>query len=163
ARRQRPLSRDDRVRRQQGPQEKQRLRRWLQVRAGLRPDERAARRARPRRPFRPHGRGIFPRSGPGRAVLRGQHLPLHAGGFGGAGAGVAALLGGIPAAVGYQPPLATDRGALQERITPTTKGSIPSVQAIYVPADDLTDPAPATSFAHLDATTVLSRSIAEKG
>jgi F-type H+-transporting ATPase subunit beta len=72
-------------------------------------------------------------------------------------------LGRIPSAVGYQPTLATDMGALQERITTTTKGSITSVQAIYVPADDLTDPAPATSFAHLDATTVLSRSIAEKG
>src|SRR5471032_2151145 len=76
---------------------------------------------------------------------------------------VSALLGRIPSAVGYQPTLATDMGALQERITTTTKGSITSVQAIYVPADDLTDPAPATSFAHLDATTVLSRSIAEKG
>jgi F-type H+-transporting ATPase subunit beta len=72
-------------------------------------------------------------------------------------------LGRIPSAVGYQPTLATDMGALQERITTTNKGSITSVQAIYVPADDLTDPAPATSFAHLDATTVLSRSIAEKG
>jgi len=72
-------------------------------------------------------------------------------------------LGRIPSAVGYQPTLATDMGALQERITTTTKGSITSVQAIYVPADDLTDPAPAASFAHLDATTVLSRSIAEKG
>src|ERR671913_567964 len=80
-----------------------------------------------------------------------------------AGAEVSALLGRIPSAVGYQPTLATDMGALQERITSTRKGSIPSVQAIYVPADDLTDPAPATSFAHLDATTVLSRSIAEKG
>jgi F-type H+-transporting ATPase subunit beta len=69
----------------------------------------------------------------------------------------------MPSAVGYQPTLATDMGDLQERITTTTKGSITSVQAIYVPADDLTDPAPATSFAHLDATTVLSRSIAEKG
>jgi F-type H+-transporting ATPase subunit beta len=76
---------------------------------------------------------------------------------------VSALLGRIPSAVGYQPTLATDMGALQERITTTTKGSITSVQAIYVPADDLTDPAPAASFAHLDATTVLSRSIAEKG
>jgi F-type H+-transporting ATPase subunit beta len=78
-----------------------------------------------------------------------------------AGAEVSALLGRIPSAVGYQPTLATDMGALQERITSTKKGSITSVQAIYVPADDLTDPAPATSFAHLDATTVLSRSIAE--
>ena len=80
-----------------------------------------------------------------------------------AGSEVSALLGRIPSAVGYQPTLATDMGALQERITTTTKGSITSVQAIYVPADDLTDPAPATSFAHLDATTVLSRAIAEKG
>ncbi|MCJ2016763.1 MULTISPECIES: F0F1 ATP synthase subunit beta [unclassified Methylobacterium] len=80
-----------------------------------------------------------------------------------AGSEVSALLGRIPSAVGYQPTLATDMGALQERITTTNKGSITSVQAIYVPADDLTDPAPAASFAHLDATTVLSRSIAEKG
>jgi len=80
-----------------------------------------------------------------------------------AGSEVSALLGRIPSAVGYQPTLATDMGALQERITTTNKGSITSVQAIYVPADDLTDPAPATSFAHLDATTVLSRGIAEKG
>ncbi len=80
-----------------------------------------------------------------------------------AGSEVSALLGRIPSAVGYQPTLATDMGDLQERITTTTKGSITSVQAIYVPADDLTDPAPATSFAHLDATTVLSRTIAEKG
>ncbi|MGQ0581119.1 MAG: F0F1 ATP synthase subunit beta, partial [Reyranella sp.] len=79
-----------------------------------------------------------------------------------AGSEMSALLGRIPSAVGYQPTLATDMGALQERITSTTKGSITSVQAIYVPADDLTDPAPATSFAHLDATTVLSRSIAEQ-
>ncbi|WP_374763232.1 F0F1 ATP synthase subunit beta [Yunchengibacter salinarum] len=78
-----------------------------------------------------------------------------------AGAEVSALLGRIPSAVGYQPTLATDMGQLQERITSTKKGSITSVQAIYVPADDLTDPAPATSFSHLDATTVLSRSIAE--
>ncbi len=80
-----------------------------------------------------------------------------------AGSEVSALLGRIPSAVGYQPTLATDMGAMQERITTTTKGSITSVQAIYVPADDLTDPAPATSFAHLDATTVLNRAIAEKG
>ncbi|HEX3945630.1 MAG TPA: F0F1 ATP synthase subunit beta [Rhizomicrobium sp.] len=79
-----------------------------------------------------------------------------------AGSEVSALLGRIPSAVGYQPTLATDMGQLQERITTTTKGSITSVQAIYVPADDLTDPAPATSFAHLDATTVLSRSVFEK-
>ena len=80
-----------------------------------------------------------------------------------AGAEVSALLGRIPSAVGYQPTLATDMGALQERITSTNKGSITSVQAIYVPADDLTDPAPATSFAHLDATTTLSRAISELG
>ena len=80
-----------------------------------------------------------------------------------AGSEVSALLGRIPSAVGYQPTLATDMGSLQERITSTNKGSITSVQAIYVPADDLTDPAPATSFAHLDATTVLSRQIAELG
>jgi F-type H+/Na+-transporting ATPase subunit beta len=80
-----------------------------------------------------------------------------------AGSEVSALLGRIPSAVGYQPTLATDMGNLQERITSTDKGSITSVQAIYVPADDLTDPAPATSFAHLDATTVLSRQIAEIG
>ena len=80
-----------------------------------------------------------------------------------AGSEVSALLGRIPSAVGYQPTLATDMGALQERITSTKKGSITSVQAVYVPADDLTDPAPATTFAHLDATTVLSRSIVEEG
>ena len=80
-----------------------------------------------------------------------------------AGSEVSALLGRIPSAVGYQPTLATDMGALQERITTTNKGSITSVQAIYVPADDLTDPAPATSFAHLDATTTLNRAISEKG
>lgn len=80
-----------------------------------------------------------------------------------AGSEVSALLGRMPSAVGYQPTLATEMGALQERITSTNKGSITSVQAVYVPADDLTDPAPATTFAHLDATTVLSRSIAEKG
>merc|ERR1712088_1259320 len=80
-----------------------------------------------------------------------------------AGSEVSALLGRIPSAVGYQPTLATDMGSMQERITTTKKGSITSVQAIYVPADDLTDPAPATTFAHLDATTVLSRSVAELG
>jgi F-type H+-transporting ATPase subunit beta len=80
-----------------------------------------------------------------------------------AGSEVSALLGRIPSAVGYQPTLGTDMGALQERITSTSKGSITSVQAVYVPADDLTDPAPASTFAHLDATTVLSRAISEKG
>lgn len=80
-----------------------------------------------------------------------------------AGSEVSALLGRMPSAVGYQPTLATEMGQLQERITSTTKGSITSVQAVYVPADDLTDPAPATTFAHLDATTVLSRSISSLG
>ncbi len=80
-----------------------------------------------------------------------------------AGSEVSALLGRMPSAVGYQPTLATDMGALQERITSTKKGSITSVQAVYVPADDLTDPAPATTFSHLDAKTVLSRKITEKG
>ena len=80
-----------------------------------------------------------------------------------AGSEVSALLGRMPSAVGYQPTLATEMGALQERITSTKKGSITSVQAVYVPADDLTDPAPATTFAHLDATTVLSRQIASQG
>jgi F-type H+/Na+-transporting ATPase subunit beta len=136
-----------------------RLHRGLQGGAGLRPDERAAGRARPRRPDRPDPGRVFPRRGrPGRAVLRRQHLPLHPGGLRGLGAARP-----HPSAVGYQPTLATDMGALQERITSTKKGSITSVQAIYVPADDLTDPAPATSFAHLDATTVLSRQIAELG
>jgi F-type H+-transporting ATPase subunit beta len=83
--------------------------------------------------------------------------------FAQSGAEMSALLGRIPSAVGYQPTLATEMGRLQERITSTTKGSITSVQAVYVPADDLTDPAPASVFAHLDATTVLNRSIAEKG
>ena len=80
-----------------------------------------------------------------------------------AGSEVSALLGRMPSAVGYQPTLATEMGALQERITSTKKGSITSVQAVYVPADDLTDPAPATTFAHLDATTVLSRAISSLG
>jgi F-type H+-transporting ATPase subunit beta len=80
-----------------------------------------------------------------------------------AGSEVSALLGRMPSAVGYQPTLATEMGVLQERITSTTEGSITSIQAVYVPADDLTDPAPATTFAHLDATTVLSRGLASKG
>src|SRR6476646_2185893 len=80
-----------------------------------------------------------------------------------AGSEVSALLGRMPSAVGYQPTLATEMGELQERITSTKRGSITSVQAIYVPADDLTDPAPAATFSHLDATTVLSRAISEKG
>ncbi|MBE8421468.1 F0F1 ATP synthase subunit beta, partial [Leptospira interrogans serovar Pomona] len=82
--------------------------------------------------------------------------------FSQAGSEVSALLGRMPSAVGYQPTLSTEMGALQERITSTKKGSITSVQAIYVPADDLTDPAPANAFAHLDATTVLSRAISDK-
>ncbi len=96
----------------------------------------------------------------------GQDVPLFVDNifrFTQAGSEVSALLGRIPSAVGYQPTLATEMGALQERITSTTKGSVTSVQAIYVPADDLTDPAPATAFAHLDATTVLSRAISELG
>lgn len=80
-----------------------------------------------------------------------------------AGSEVSALLGRMPSAVGYQPTLSTEMGSLQERITSTKKGSITSIQAVYVPADDLTDPAPATTFAHLDATTVLSRGLASKG
>merc|ERR1711933_368210 len=80
-----------------------------------------------------------------------------------AGSEVSALLCRIPSAVGYQPTLATDMGSMQERITSTKRGSITSVQAVYVPADDLTDPAPATTFAHLDATTVLSRKLAAQG
>jgi len=95
-----------------------------------------------------------------RVALSGLTIAEH---FREAGSEVSALLGRIPSAVGYQPTLATDMGAMQERITTTNKGSITSVQAIYVPADDLTDPAPATSFAHLDATTVLNRAISEKG
>ena len=90
--------------------------------------------------------------------LHRQHLPFHTGGF-----RVSALLGRMPSAVGYQPTLATEMGAMQERITSTKKGSITSIQAVYVPADDLTDPAPATTFTHLDATTVLSRKITELG
>ena len=115
-------------------------------------------RARPRRPFRPTVAEYF--RDQGQDVLFFVDNIFR---FTQAGSEVSALLGRIPSAVGYQPTLATDMGELQERITTTTKGSITSVQAIYVPADDLTDPAPATSFAHLDATTVLSRSIAEKG
>merc|ERR1711990_338911 len=80
-----------------------------------------------------------------------------------AGSEVSALLGRMPSAVGYQPTLSTEMGGLQERITSTTQGSITSIQAVYVPADDLTDPVPATTFAHLDATTVLSRGVAERG
>ena len=127
--------------------------------AGLRPDERAAGRPRPRRPHGPHRRRVLPRRrGQGRAPLHRQHLPLHPGRLRGVGAPRPhALRRGLPADPGHRPRRA------QERITTTKKGSITSVQAIYVPADDLTDPAPATTFAHLDATTVLSRQIAELG
>ena len=114
------------------------------------PGARAARRA-----LGAHRRRVLPRRrGAGRAAVHRQHLPLHPGGLGGVGAPRPHPV----SAVGYQPTLATEMGELQERITSTSKdGSITSVQAIYVPADDLTDPAPATAFAHLDATTVLSR------
>jgi F-type H+-transporting ATPase subunit beta len=128
------------------------------LRAGLRPDERAAGRPCPRRADRPAQAEYFREEG--KDVLFFVDNIFR---FTQAGAEVSALLGRIPSAVGYQPTLATDMGALQERITSTNKGSITSVQAVYVPADDLTDPAPATTFAHLDATTVLNRSIAEKG
>ena len=123
----------------------------------LRPDERAAGRPRPRRADRPDRRRDF--RDQGQDVLFFVDNIFR---FTQAGSEVSALLGRIPSAVGYQPTLATDMGALQERITTTTKGSITSVQAIYVPADDLTDPAPATSFAHLDATTVLYRARSPK-
>jgi F-type H+-transporting ATPase subunit beta len=116
-------------------------------------------RASARRARGPHGRRVLPRRGArGRAGVHRQHLPLHAGRL-----EVSALLGRMPSAVGYQPTLATEMGELQERITSTRNGSITSVQAIYVPADDLTDPAPATAFAHLDATVVLNRKITELG
>ena len=122
--------------------------------SGVRPDERAARRPRPRRALGPLDRRVLPRRrGPGRAPLRRQHLPLHPGRLGGVGA----PRPHPQSAVGYQPTLSTEMGALQERITSTNKGSVTSVQAVYVPADDLTDPAPATTFAHLDGTIVLSR------
>ena len=145
-------------RRQQGPEEERRLDRRLQVRAGVRPDEQP-----------PGARARVGLSGLTVAEHfrdQGQDVLFFVDNifrFTQAGSEVSALLGRIPSAVGYQPTLATDMGALQERITTTTKGSVTSVQAIYVPADDLTDPAPATSFAHLDATTVLSRDIAAKG
>ena len=144
---QRPLPRDDRVggHRQDGD--------------GVRPDERAARRAPARGADRRHHGRVLPRR-------EGQDVLLFIDNifrFVQAGSEVSALLGRMPSAVGYQPTLATEMGALQERITSTKRGSITSVQAIYVPADDITDPAPATTFAHLDATTVLDRAIAERG
>ncbi len=156
---QRLLSRDDGVgrHRQEGPDE-------FQGRDGVRPDERAAGQSPARRPHRPHHGGVFPRreagGGKGRDVLlfidNIYRYTL-------AGTEVSALLGRMPSAVGYQPTLAEEMGVLQERITSTKTGSITSVQAIYVPADDLTDPSPATTFAHLDATIVLSRQIASLG
>jgi F-type H+-transporting ATPase subunit beta len=130
----------------------------LQGSPGVRPDERASGSPCTCCADRPDRGRAFPRPGPGRSVLRGQHLPLYPGRLGSVGsAGPYSVGCGLSADAG------TDMGAMQERITTTTKGSITSVQAVYVPADDLTDPAPASTFAHLDATTVLSRSIAEKG
>jgi F-type H+/Na+-transporting ATPase subunit beta len=128
-------------------------------RARLRPDDRAAGRAPARRAVGAHRRRVLPRR-------RGKDVLLFIDNifrFTQAGSEVSALLGRMPSAVGYQPTLLTEMGELQERITSTKKGSITSVQAIYVPADDYTDPAPATTFAHLDATTNLSRQIAELG
>ena len=140
---QRPLSRVPRRRRHRQGRRRQPDARRLQGRAGLRPDERAAGRPRPRRSVGPDPRRIFPRRQEGQDVLFFVDNIFR---FTQAGSEVSALLGRIPSAVGYQPTLATDMGALQERITSTNKGSITSVQAIYVPADDLTDPAPATSL-----------------
>ena len=146
-------TRDDRVRRYRPG------RRQLQSGTGLWPDERAAGRPRPCCAVRSDQAEYF-RDEEGQDVLLFVDNIFR---FTQAGSEVSALLGRIPSAVGYQPTLGTDMGALQERITSTNKGSITSVQAVYVPADDLTDPAPATTFAHLDATTVLNRSIAELG
>ena len=140
--------------------EMQEIWRYQQDRAGLRPDERAARSAYARGTFRPDDGGVFPRSSRVRtcccssttsSVSR-RPVPRFP-----------RCSAVCRAAVGYQPTLATEMGALQERITSTKNGSITSVQAVYVPADDLTDPAPATTFAHLDATTVLSRAISSLG
>jgi len=123
------------------------------------PDDGAARRAFAGSPDRTHCRGVF-RDAEGADTLLFIDNIFR---FTQAGSEVSALLGRMPSAVGYQPNLATEMGELQERITSTKKGSVTSVQAIYVPADDLTDPAPATTFAHLDATTVLSRALTEIG
>ena len=132
----------------------------VQGRAGVRPDERASRRASARRALGALDGGVFPRrEEPGRAALHRQHFPLSAR----RAPRCRALLGRTPSAVGYQPTLAAEMGDLQERITSTKNGSITSFQAVYVPADDLTDPAPANTFAHLDSTIVLERSIAELG
>ena len=109
-------------------------------------------------PLRPDDGRVLPRRGPGRPPFIDNIFR-----FVQAGSEVSALLGRMPSAVGYQPTLATEMGQLQERITSTRTGSVTSVQAIYVPADDLTDPAPANTFAHLDSTTTLSRAIVEKG
>ena len=127
--------------------------------AGLRPDERAAGRAPARRPDRPDA---WPSTSATRAATSSLFID-NIFRFVQAGSEVSALLGRMPSAVGYQPTLATEMGQLQERITSTKTGSITSVQAIYVPADDYTDPAPATTFAHLDATISLERVIAERG
>ena len=125
----------------------------------LRPDERAARRPAPRRPLGPDQRRVVPRLDGADTLLFIDNIFR----FSQAGSEVSALLGRMPSNVGYQPTLATEMGGLQERITSTTNGAITSVQAVYVPADDLTDPAPATTFGFLDAFIVLQRSIAEKG
>ena len=133
---------------------------WRQFKSAprdLRPDDGAAGRG-PRVGFRGDGRRVLPRRRAGRALFIDNIFR-----FTQAGSEVSALLGRMPSAVGYQPTLLTEMGELQERITSTKNGSITSVQAIYVPADDYTDPAPATTFAHLDATTNLSRQIAELG
>ena len=136
-----------------------RLDRALEDRARVRPDERAAGRAPARRALGADRRRVLPRREKQDLLLFVDNIFR----FTQAGSEVSALLGRIPSAVGYQPTLSTEMGGLQERITSTKDGSITSVQAIYVPADDLTDPAPATAFAHLDATTVLNRAITEKG
>ena len=147
ARGQRPLARDDRVGRDR------------QGRARLRPDERAAGRAPARRPVRADDGGVLPRPGPGRAALHRQHLPLRPGGLRGVGAARPhAERGRLPADARHR-----DGRSCRSASPRRARGSITSVQAIYVPADDLTDPAPANTFAHLDATTVLSRAIVEKG
>ena len=132
----------------------------VEGRAGLRPDERAARRPSARRALRRSPMTEYFRDEKNQDVLLFIDNIFR---FSQAGSEVSALLGRTPSAVGYQPTLAAEMGALQERITSTKKGSITSFQAVYVPADDLTDPAPATTFAHLDATIVLERSIAELG
>jgi len=125
----------------------------FEMRSGLRADDGAARSASARGSERVDGRRVLPRRRRSDTLLFIDNIFR----FTQAGSEVSTLLGRMPSAVGYQPNLATEMGELQERITSTSKGSVTSVQAVYVPADDLTDPAPATTFAHLDATTVLSR------